>query len=302
MFLNPSCKIERKFQSGIIRHGKASSLFFRWALFASGNCLSPYHQLCQPLVSCVFDDDFHTVYNDGEGNLITDAICNLLWENDWELYAEDKYGPDGSLIYTQPPLGTVWLDEEGLCERHQQLLDQCRWVRHQTWIKKQAVLIPQINDAPGPAPHHPIISEDTSVSNDDDNPDDASSFDSSILFKPEGDAWVDHGSPNNGPVLDNSASSAPPTSSSSEKKVSWENVVVDKSYSWEGASTPWLCRNPKPSWKKRELQALAHLYVVLSYSQVPVPPTACPLSRKKMKYQQRMAWHAKVGDQFLLSL
>jgi hypothetical protein len=28
-------------------------------------------------------------------------------------------------------------------------------------------------------------------------------------------------------------------------------------------------RNPKPSWKKREQQALAHLYVVPSYSQVP---------------------------------
>jgi hypothetical protein len=72
----------------------------------------------------VFDDHFHTVYGDGEGNLITDAICNLLWENDWELYAEDKYGLDGSLIYTPPLLGKVWLDEEGLCRRHQRLLDQ----------------------------------------------------------------------------------------------------------------------------------------------------------------------------------
>jgi hypothetical protein len=44
------------------------------------------------------------LFGDGEGNLITDAICNLLWENDWELYAEYKYGPDGSLIYTPPPL------------------------------------------------------------------------------------------------------------------------------------------------------------------------------------------------------
>jgi hypothetical protein len=41
----------------------------------------------------------------------------------------------------------------------------------------QAVSIPQTDDAPGPAPHHPIISEDTSVSHDDDNPDDASAFD-----------------------------------------------------------------------------------------------------------------------------
>jgi hypothetical protein len=151
--------------------------FFRRALFASGNCPSSYHQLCQPSVSCGFDDHFHTVYGDGEGKLITDAICNLLWENDWELYAEDEYGPDGSLIYTPPSLDKVWLDEEGLRKRHERLLDQHRWVKHQTRIKKQAVPIPQTDDAPGPTPHHPIISEDTSVSNDDDNPDDASSFD-----------------------------------------------------------------------------------------------------------------------------
>jgi hypothetical protein len=62
-----------------------------------------------PQFHVVFDDHFHTVYGDGERKLITDAICKLLWENDWELYAEDKYGPDGSLIHTPPawsvPLG-----------------------------------------------------------------------------------------------------------------------------------------------------------------------------------------------------
>jgi hypothetical protein len=136
--------------------------------------------------------------------------------------------------------------------------------------------------------------------------DDASSFDSPVLFEPEGDAWVDHGGPNNGLVSDISAATEPsnastlPTSSSSEKNVSWDDVVVDKPYSQEGASTPCLCHNPKPSWKKREQQASAHLYVVPSYSQV--PPMACHLSRKKVKYWQRMARHAEVGDQFLLSL
>jgi hypothetical protein len=135
-----------------------------------------------PQFHVVFDDHFHAVYGDGEGNLITDTICNLLWENDQELYAEDKYGPDRSLIYTPPPLDKVWLDEEGLCKRCQQLLDQHRWIEHQTQIKKQAVPTPQTDDAPRPAPHHPIISEDTLVSEYDDNPDDASSFDSPILF------------------------------------------------------------------------------------------------------------------------
>jgi hypothetical protein len=108
-----------------------------------------------------------------------------------------------------------------------------------------------------------LFLEDTSASNDDDNPDDASSFDSPILFKLEGDAWVDHGNLNDGPVLDNSAASARPTSSSSEKNVSWDDVVVDKPYSQEGASTPCLCCNPKPRWKKCEQQASAHFILCL---------------------------------------
>ncbi len=84
-----------------------------------------------PQLHVVFDDHFHTVYGDGEGNLI-DAICNLLLENDLELYAEDEYGPDGSLIYTPPLLDKVGLDEEGLCKRRQPLLYQCGQVKHQT--------------------------------------------------------------------------------------------------------------------------------------------------------------------------
>jgi hypothetical protein len=97
-----------------------------------------------PQFHVVFDDHFHTIYGDGEGKFITDAICNLIWENDWDLYAEEEYGPDGSLIYTPPPLDKVWLDEEGLCEHPERLLDQCRQVKHQTQIKKQAVPIPQM--------------------------------------------------------------------------------------------------------------------------------------------------------------
>jgi hypothetical protein len=100
--------------------------------------------------------------------------------------------------------------------------------------------------------------------------------------------------------LDNSAASAPLTSSSSEKNVSWDDVVVDKPYSREGENTPCVHCNPKPSRNKHKQQALTHLYVVPSYSQV--PPMACCLSRMKIKYWQCMAQCAKVGDQFLLSL
>jgi hypothetical protein len=57
--------------------------FFRQALFANGNCTTGF---VSPQFHLVFDDHFHTVYGDGEGKLITDAICNLLWKNDQELF------------------------------------------------------------------------------------------------------------------------------------------------------------------------------------------------------------------------
>jgi hypothetical protein len=44
-----------------------------------------------PQFHVVFDDHFCTVYGDGEGNLITDAISDLSWENDPELYAEQVW-------------------------------------------------------------------------------------------------------------------------------------------------------------------------------------------------------------------
>jgi hypothetical protein len=60
------------------------------------------------------------------------------------------------------------------------LLDQSHQVEHQTQIKKQAVPTPQTDDAPGLAPHHPIISEDSSVSDNDDNPDDRGCIDKKL--------------------------------------------------------------------------------------------------------------------------
>ena len=90
-----------------------------------------------------------------------------------------------------------------------------------------------------------------------------------------------------------SSSSSPSSSSKSSKKVNWDDKVIDKPiYSREGDGAR-LRRNPKPSLKKRE-QALHP-----SYAQI--PPTACRLSRKKLKYRQRLAYRADVGDRLLLT-
>jgi hypothetical protein len=288
-----------------------------------------------PQFHVVFDDRFHTVHGTGKDDAITETICDLLWENDREIYAEDEHGPDGSLIYTPPPLDKVWLDEEGLRDRRTRLLDQRRRVERQIRHQSQAVPTPtELDDPPPPPNGNPVISDDSVVvdfNHDDDNNDndggpgnDDSSTDSPIIFEPEGDAWADHGDGNGGGMVSDdgsntdqshSTSSKPSTTtpksssestqskskaSSSPKKIRWEDKVIDKPYSREGDSVdmPRLRRNPK--WSRKKLEATANLYAAPSYAQI--PPAACRLSRKKQSYRQRRARRLEVGDQMLLSM
>ena len=87
----------------------------------------------------MFDDCLHTVYGAGREDVVTDTICDLLWENNREIYAEDEYFPDGLLIYMPPPLNKVWLDKEGLLNQCTWLLDQCQCNEHHIRNQTQAV-------------------------------------------------------------------------------------------------------------------------------------------------------------------
>ena len=218
-----------------------------------------------PQFHIVFDDRFHTVHGSGTDDMITDTICDLLWENDREIYAEDEFGPDGSLIYTPPPLDKVWLDEEGLRERRTRLLEQRHRVERR--IRQQTQAVPTPTEPDDSISHrHPIISDDSLAAVDDDpvvGPDDenASSADSPLIFEPEGDNWADHDFGNGGMISDDSevgntlpspespaprgasTPSSKSTSSSSsksnttpssrstagsQKKVNWKDAVIDK--------------------------------------------------------------------------
>ena len=69
-----------------------------------------------PQYCVAFDDHFHTVFGDGD-DAFTNAICDLLRENNREAYAEDEFDIDGHLIYTPPLLNDVWLNEEDRREK-----------------------------------------------------------------------------------------------------------------------------------------------------------------------------------------
>ena len=64
-----------------------------------------------PQFHVVFDDLFETVVCNGDNDLVIISICDGLFEQNCKLYVEDEFDADNVLIYTPPPLHTVWLDE-----------------------------------------------------------------------------------------------------------------------------------------------------------------------------------------------
>ena len=40
-----------------------------------------------------------------------ETVCNDLFKNSRDLYAEEEYDGEGNLIYKPPPLDEVWLSE-----------------------------------------------------------------------------------------------------------------------------------------------------------------------------------------------
>ncbi|KAL7478274.1 hypothetical protein ACHAW6_004049 [Cyclotella cf. meneghiniana] len=77
-----------------------------------------------PQYHVVFDNKFETVFLDGKTSDELDKICNELFVNSCECYAEEEYDEDGVLIYKPPPLDEVWLSELECCDCHAELEKQ----------------------------------------------------------------------------------------------------------------------------------------------------------------------------------
>ena len=64
-----------------------------------------------PQFRVVFNELFHTVFSLDDNDIVVDAFCNQLFENNQDIYAEDELNVDRELIYSPPPLDEVWLSE-----------------------------------------------------------------------------------------------------------------------------------------------------------------------------------------------
>ena len=175
--------------------------------------LSEHHSSLVPLVRhlktghvspqyhIVSDDLFETVFGDRETDEAVDLICQGLFENNRDLFAEPEYDADGELVYEPPPLETVWLDEEDFRERKERLIAQRRrrQLREQLREERSRDLLQKI---PAPAPtssstlpptgntnRSPSTSSPTTVIPADD---DTAPQASTPTFEAEGDVWADH--------------------------------------------------------------------------------------------------------------
>jgi hypothetical protein len=77
-----------------------------------------------PQYHVVFDDKFETVFHDGITTEELDKICDGLFAECRDCYAEEEYDDDGMLIYTPPLLDEVWLSEPEWRERRNELEKQ----------------------------------------------------------------------------------------------------------------------------------------------------------------------------------
>ena len=74
-----------------------------------------------PPFCLLFDDLFETVIIQGDDGSTYEAICgNIFYINRYR-YIKEKFEDDGNIIYRPPPLHNVFLDEQGCCDRKQEL-------------------------------------------------------------------------------------------------------------------------------------------------------------------------------------
>ena len=280
-----------------------------------------------PQYHVVFDELFQTVFSSGENDAVVDAISNLLWDNNRELYVEQEFDENGNLIYQPPPLDEVWLSEPERRERKDRLRQQR--VRRSEREKRIVDAIPKdIETRPREGRRQSRDSSPpglASSSADDDSVTDSSTL--GVVQESEGEMWDDHPSvitkraePEPEPV-------APPIPSVVEEDpvrtsegadggspARAEQPVEPKPRRKKDAEPEWRrdtdgrLKRRKFNFSKMNQQEFRQTKSNMSKRDkvkhfaslcAQMPARACRLSRKKRKYRQRMAHLRTEGDKYL---
>ena len=148
------------------------------------------------------------MFSTGENDQVFEAISDMLWDKNRELYALDEFDKDGLLIYQPPPLNDVWLNKEERRDKKVRLRKQRerREFSDDRVLEKIVDSTPEgvpggaplpVTPAPLPAtPKVPPNGDNDNVPNliKDSDSDDSSTDSSIIGFVPEseGELWADH--------------------------------------------------------------------------------------------------------------
>eukprot|EP01082_Thalassiosira_pseudonana_P009463 g8665.t1 g8665 contig3:647373-650417(+) len=222
-----------------------------------------------PQYHVVFDDLFQTVHSTGENDVIVDFICQRLFEEERDCYVEEETDRDGNVIYSPPPLHDVWLSEPERRDRKEKLIQQrhrqeeCDRIR---WIE----LPPDTSDNNDPAP--PLVSDDESSSSD------RSSIETMSASGGGGD------NDNN----DN------------DNRDGWNDAPEGAP---EGAHEEQSTAGDHRIWTRSGGQLQRRTQYACTFGSKQVPPVAQRqhVSRKRLKYRQRMNARRETGDQLLMA-
>ena len=72
---------------------------------------------------CVFDDFFETVFSYKLDTCMLDNICDEIFQDSYNWYAEDEY-EDRKLVYFPLPLHGVWIKGPEYCDQRDNLIHQ----------------------------------------------------------------------------------------------------------------------------------------------------------------------------------
>jgi hypothetical protein len=258
-----------------------------------------------PQYHCVFDDLYQTVFSSKYDVRSAEEICDILFDNARDWYAEEEY-EDGKLVYRPPPLHEVWLDESERREKREQIDQQRRRWEEQTKkeVKKLPNYIPDVDDG-GPPDEPPPLG--IPIVDDDDD-------DDSLVVprpsEPEGDD-IDFGHDGNdsgndlvideAPAPNIAPEGAPPTTRRRTRGKAKDYGPPKWTRDEDGGPLRRTAYYDH-TFSARDISTDPSYPLSSGSRQEPVIARQARLSRKHQKFKQRMRERREIGDAYLNSM
>ena len=241
----------------------------------------------------VFDDNFQTVLHDGHLTEDLHRICDELFVESREVYAEEEFDDDGLLIYKPPPLDEVWLSEPERRERRRDLEEQRRRADARRKELNDRNMTRQLDRSREPVPD--MVESDCESDDDDSLSGDPQHKSGGEVENIQADPWSDH--PNDA-VFDEDVDP--------DDRIAPQKLSFDDEASEEAEDIPadeGLGRSA--DGKSRQLKGKRAQYACyLGEKQIPPAVRRAYLqrkiSRKRSQYKQRVLRRREQADALML--